>query len=105
MAANLISSTCEFTNTDSFYYKLGGTTAVNMTLGILKDRYFAQKFSNKPISQFPLRSWGMFVIRDVFTIGAGFSFPPILSSYLLEKSYVSKTKTAQDIAQFASHGF
>ena len=102
IAANFIMSWCEFSERNPEFYKLGGTTVVNMTLGILKDKYFAQKFSGKPVERFPLTSWSMFVMRDLFTIGAGFNLPRLMSSHLVEKNYVSTKKTGDFIAQFAA---
>lgn len=99
VAANCITSLCAFNQKDPFLYKLGGTTAVNMTLGVLKDRYFAQKFSGGPVKKFPAISWSLFIIRDSMTIGAGFSLPPLVSSLLYKKKIVHKKSTADKVSQ------
>jgi len=79
--------------------KLGGTTAVNMTLGVLKDRYFAQKFSGGPVKKFPGISWALFIFRDTLTIGAGFSVPPLVSTLLYKKQIIKKKSTADKVSQ------
>ncbi len=99
ITANSLTTACEFANKDPFWVKLGGTTAVNMVLGVLKDRYFAQKFSGKPVTRFPLASWGLFVLRDTLTIGAGFMFPPMVSSVLMKNKVFDNKDKALDAAQ------
>ena len=56
-----------------------------MGLGVTKDTLFARWFgqamtSGKPPAPFPMTSWGLFVTRDVMTIGAGFVFPGTLAT-------------------------
>jgi hypothetical protein len=103
ITANSIISLCEFNGKDPFWYKLLGTAAVNMTLGILKDKYFAQVFSGKPVSKFPLSSWSLFVLRDTLTIGAGFNLPSMASDFLYKKQlFPSLSKQQTDkVAQIA----
>lgn len=102
VVANCIQSWCEEHSKDPFWPKLAGTTAANMTLGILKDRYFAQVFSGKPPTKFPLASWGLFVLRDTFTIGSGFTFPPLVSKALMEAKICSSESQAQKLAQIGT---
>lgn len=90
---------CEFAKQDPTYYKLGTTTAVNMTLGILKDRYFAQVFSGRPPEKFPLSSWLLFVGRDLATIAAGFTLPAIVSQRLQDTAVISNKKIADTVTQ------
>lgn len=99
MTANCLTSMAEFAEKDPFWYKLTGTTVVNVTLGVLKDKYFAQKFSGKPVTDFPLTSWGLFIFRDFMTIGAGFTFPPIVSTILQDTHMIEKKESADKIAQ------
>eukprot|EP01006_Ploeotia_vitrea_P042694 TRINITY_DN66655_c4_g3_i1.p1 TRINITY_DN66655_c4_g3~~TRINITY_DN66655_c4_g3_i1.p1 ORF type:complete len:266 (-),score=-22.66 TRINITY_DN66655_c4_g3_i1:174-971(-) len=101
LTANIISSLCDFYNQNPFWLKLGGTTAANMCLGIWKDRIFAQKFSKGPVTKFPLTSWSIFVFRDLVTIGAGFSFPKMLSDYTYKHKIIKNKNTAEKFAQFA----
>jgi hypothetical protein len=102
VVANCIQSWCEDNDKDPFWPKLGGTTAANMTLGILKDRYFAQVFSGKPPTKFPLPSWGLFVLRDTFTIGSGFTFPPLVSKILYDAKICSSESQAAKVAQIGT---
>jgi hypothetical protein len=102
VVANLIQSACEDADVNPFYPKLFGTTAANMTLGIMKDKYFAQVFSGKPPTKFPLNSWLLFVTRDTFTIGAGFTFPPIVAKILHDTKIVSSEQSASKVAQLGT---
>ena len=70
-----------------------------MTLGILKDKYFAQVFSGKPVHKFPLSSWSLFVLRDSLTIAAGFNMPAIFAKMLHEKQIMKDQAMATKIAQ------
>lgn len=97
VTANTISSLCEFAGKDPFWMKLGGTTAVNMTLGILKDKYFAQVFSGKPVTKFPLSSWSLFVVRDTLTIAAAFNLPSLVSSELQRRAIIPSKSLADKI--------
>lgn len=87
---------CEFAKKDPTLIKLGSTTVANMTLGILKDRYFAQVFSGRPPEKFPLASWLLFVGRDLATISAGFTLPSIVSQKL-QDAEVIKNKGVADV--------
>ena len=99
IAANTITTYCEINNHDSYYPKLLGTTAVNMGFGILKDRYFAQVFNKKAPPVFPLASWGLFCIRDLITIGAGFNFPKIASTFLQQNEIIHSSEYADKLSQ------
>lgn len=99
ITANTVLTLCEFAKKDPTYYKLTSTTGVNMTLGILKDRYFAKKFSGKPPAPFPLPSWALFVGRDAMTMAAGFTLPSIVSQSLQENNVISSKKVADTVAQ------
>lgn len=99
VVANCIDSMCKFHNKNPTYFKLAGTTAVNMVLGVLKDRWIAIRYNGKPASVFPLVSWSLFLFRDTLTIGAGFTFPPYVSSKLMEKKIVSSPSTANVLSQ------
>jgi hypothetical protein len=99
VAANTITSFCEIHNQDSYWPRLIGTTAANMILGIAKDRYFAKVFNKNSVAKFPLASWGSFVVRDLLTIGAGFNFPSIFSSYLQDTKMISNQAHADKLSQ------
>mmetsp|Transcript_12930 Transcript_12930/g.19450 ORF Transcript_12930/g.19450 Transcript_12930/m.19450 type:complete len:271 (+) Transcript_12930:149-961(+) len=98
-AANTILTYCELNQQDSFYPKLAGTTAVNMALGITKDRYFAQVYSKKKAPKLPLASWGLFFARDILTIGAAFNFPSMAADYLVQSKAVTEPHLAESICQ------
>jgi hypothetical protein len=101
VAANTITSFFEMRKKDSFYPRLFGTTVVNMSLGIAKDRYFAKVFSKNAAPVFPLVSWGLFVLRDLLTIGAGFNFPSVASTYLQDAKIISSKEDADKVAQLS----
>jgi hypothetical protein len=45
----------------------------------------------------PMTSIGLFFVRDVLTIGAGFTFPSMMAKYFTDKNIISNPSTA-DIA-------
>lgn len=98
-AANTITTYCEEHSKDSFYSTLFGTAAVNMFLGIKKDKFFAQSFSRKSSPTMPMASWGLFIIRDVLTVGSGFSFPPMFSAYMQERGMIRSKESAEKVSQ------
>ena len=56
-------------------------------VGVTKDTAFAIWFGAPGMPKitpldFPVKSWGLFFVRDVMTIGAGFVFPGIASSWM-----------------------
>ena len=101
VAANTITSFFDMRKKDSFYPRLFGTTIVNMSLGITKDRYFAKVFNKNSAPVFPLASWGLFVLRDLLTIGAGFNFPSVASAYLQDSKIISSKEDADKVAQLS----
>lgn len=96
ITANTCLTLCEYAKRDPTIIKLGCTTATNMTLGILKDRYFAQVYSGRPPEKFPLASWCLFVGRDLATIAAGFTLPAYVSQKL-QDAQIIKNKGVADI--------
>jgi hypothetical protein len=99
IAANTITTYCELNDEDPYWPKMIGTTATNMGLGILKDRYFARVFNGKAPPVFPLASWGLFCVRDLLTIGAGFNFPDAASSFLQQNNYITNPVIADRVSQ------
>ena len=99
VVANCIESFSKFQGRDPKYYKLAGTTVVNMGLGVLKDRWIAQNFNGKPPSSFPLISWTLFLLRDSMTIGAGFTLPPYFTDYLVDNNYFESRSLAAKVSQ------
>lgn len=99
---NNIKEYCANNHIDPTYYGLIGTSMVNMTAGIIKDAIIAVREGKKPAlnepkKSYPARSLAMFFVRDVCTIGAGFTLPPIFTSYLVRHNYLGK-----DIAPIVS---
>jgi len=99
VAANTITSYCEINGQDSYYPKLVGTTVVNMGFGIAKDRYFAKVFNKSAPAKFPMISWGLFCVRDLLTIGAGFNFPTAAAKYLHSTGWIESYTTCDKLTQ------
>ena len=70
-----------------------------MGLGVLKDKYFAQVFSGKPATRFPPLSLGLFVVRDLATVGAGFILPGLAAKQVYESLNIP-VATAANYCQF-----
>uniref|UniRef100_K3WSU5 Sequence orphan n=1 Tax=Globisporangium ultimum (strain ATCC 200006 / CBS 805.95 / DAOM BR144) TaxID=431595 RepID=K3WSU5_GLOUD len=81
-SANAIDTVCEWAEADNQMPKFLGTTAVNMTLCIAKDRAFAQMFGVVAPSAFPIGAIGLFAIRDSLTVGASFNAPKTVAKKL-----------------------
>jgi len=110
MAANLIDSTCEraldrsdpSSATNHGAAKLVGTTVVNMSAGITKDTAFARMYgAGKAAAPMPKATIGLFATRDLFTIGAAFTVPPLLASFFIRSGLVEE-KYAAETAQLVS---
>lgn len=98
-SANAIDSVCEFAERDSQMPKFLGTTAVNMSLCIAKDRAFAQMFGVVAPSAFPIGAIGLFAIRDSLTVAASFNAPKTVAHKLETEAGVepSRAKTAAQL--------
>lgn len=86
--------------------KLAGTTAVNMSAGVAKDAAFARMFganagSGAKPPPVPTTSLAMFAGRDVLTIGAAFTLPPLVAEALVASGRVD-AKRAPEVAQLAT---
>ncbi|ETV98848.1 hypothetical protein H310_08349 [Aphanomyces invadans] len=88
--ANVIDTVSEYAQTDGRAAKFVGTTAVNVTLCVAKDREFARMFGVIAPTKFPIVSLGLFAARDALSVGATFIAPPIISKYF-EKAGMDKT--------------
>ena len=62
--------------------KFLGVTAANMSTAVGKDRAFARMYGTISPSKLPMASWGLWLARDLLTIGAAFSLPKPLAEYL-----------------------
>lgn len=84
------------------YIKLAGTSAVNIGLGVTKDSMFAVWFGKGSAASalaFPATSWGLFIFRDVLTVGAGFIFPQMVSNALVKNGVIKSQATSDIVSQ------
>ncbi|CAH0479204.1 unnamed protein product [Peronospora belbahrii] len=91
MAANAVDSVCEYIETDNQMPKFIGTTAVNMSICIAKDRAFARMFGVIAPAAFPLTSIGLFALRDSMTCAASFNAPKVLAKKFEDKNLMEKS--------------
>ncbi|KAE8906793.1 hypothetical protein PF005_g2354 [Phytophthora fragariae] len=94
VTANVVDSVCEFAETDNQMPKFIGTTAVNMSLCIAKDRAFARMFGVIAPTAFPLASIGLFAVRDSMTCGASFNAPKVLAREIEGKGLMDKANAS-----------
>ncbi|CAK4082899.1 unnamed protein product [Aphanomyces euteiches] len=97
LSANSVDTICEAIETDSNVPKFLSTTAVNMSMCIVKDREFARMFGVIAPAKFPLASVGLFALRDSLTVGASFVAPPRISGAVENAGFTKST--ASGIAQ------
>ncbi|KAG2173120.1 hypothetical protein INT43_004493 [Umbelopsis isabellina] len=104
MTANVIDTTSEFYQrepTETAAAKFVGTTAVNMTACIIKDRAFTRMFGTVASKPLPLFSYLLFASRDSLTILSSFNAPPIVSKYIQTEGILNSSKMSDTIAQLA----
>lgn len=85
LAANTTQLVCELKDTPWQYPKFLVTSGVNIAASVAKDRAFAKMFAkaDAPTSRpFPLRSLGLFGLRDSLTIMASFNLPPLVTPWV-----------------------
>jgi len=99
---NSMEATSNYQNWNPFWPVLLGTTCVNTSLGIFKDKYLAQMFGSGVVN-FPMTSYGFFTARDMVIIGASFNGPPVLAPIIEEKTGW-KRETCETVAQLACPG-
>ena len=75
-------------------------SAVNILTTLIKDKALAKMFGTKAPGKTPLKSLGLWGMRDCLTILAAFIIPPILSERLHALGY--SEKRSQVLAQFMS---
>jgi hypothetical protein len=77
-----------------------GTTAVNTTASLLKDRAYAKLFGNPAQLKMsvPAASYGLWMLRDFTTIGSSFILPTHVAGILQQHSDMS-AGDAQQVAQ------
>lgn len=97
--------------------KLVGTTGVNMSASLVKDVLFAKMFGKKDVvkevsdaaktaakaatKRVPPATYGIFLMRDGLTIGAGFTLPQLVASGL-QSTTGMEPKTAGTVAQLGT---
>ena len=65
ITANTIEAVCDNYDVSHYYPKFIGTSAVNITLGILKDKSFTKMFGVGPAKHFPKISYLCFAAREL----------------------------------------
>ena len=97
--ANTIDSACSYTDTNSTYYKLMGTSGAKMILSLIRDRKFDQLFGTKKPSPVPLISFACWFTRDNLTMFSAFILPSKIANLLIKNWGWSKEK-AKNATQF-----
>lgn len=98
LTANSIDTTCELVERDNQLPKFIGTTAVNMTLCIAKDREFTRMFGAIAPSSVPLATYALFAFRDSLTVAASFNFPKVMTHQLETRSNMQR-EHAEKVSQ------
>ncbi|TMW62579.1 hypothetical protein Poli38472_005197 [Pythium oligandrum] len=89
--ANTIESVYEWRQVDGQMPKLAGTTLVNMTSVIAKDRAFARMFGVVKPHPFPLTSIGLFAVRDSLTVVSCFHAPQVITAKMSSLGFDENT--------------
>lgn len=76
-----------------------GTTFVNMSASLLKDRAYAQMFGKSIPRQVPMISYGLWATRDCMVVGSSFILPDIVSSLLIQTQPSLNSSKAMTISQ------
>merc|ERR1712232_555327 len=71
-----------------------------MTSCIAKDRAFTRMFGTKAPTGLPMTTYGLFAARDMATVFASFTLPPIVHP-ILSKKYGMSEERAKNIAQLS----
>eukprot|EP01045_Picozoa_sp_COSAG04_P005847 COSAG04_NODE_277_length_18399_cov_3.036066_14_plen_311_part_00 len=100
----------EIPKTQHTVINLVGTTGINMASGVAKDAAFAKMFGAKADAAkagkeavkraVPRATYGLFAARDLLTVGAAFTVPPIMASAIAANGV--EPGRAAAYAQFAS---
>ncbi|KAJ3176549.1 WD repeat-containing protein 19 [Irineochytrium annulatum] len=99
IAANQIETFMHHFHQDPFWPKFVGSTLANVGLSVLKDMYFTRAFAAAgPPKSVPMRSMGLYTIRDSMTVFGGFSMPQMISERLV-KDYKFEGKRAELASQ------
>jgi hypothetical protein len=78
-----------------------GTTFVNSSASLIKDRAYARMFGNASVStSIPRMTYALWMSRDLLVVGSSFILPDLVSGRIAEQ-YDMDEKDAHRIAQFA----
>jgi len=82
--------------------KFVATSAVNMSLGLVKDSQFAKMFGTRGSVKraIPPATYALFALRDSMTIFASFNLPPLIAPLLPLSEGVEKSISRASAAQF-----
>lgn len=72
--------------------------SVNMGLGLVKDRSFAQMFGTGSPRAIPIPTFALFAARDALTIFCSFNVPPLLAPYMPQNTLMRPESWAQFLA-------
>lgn len=98
VVANSIESISERSKTSPVVPKFVGSSATNITLGVLKDKAYARMFGVGEPRPFPSVSLGLFATRDCMTILASFTLPKMVGNALDKQFHIGK-QNAENLAQ------
>lgn len=77
-----------------------GTTLVNTTSSMFKDRAYASMFGASGASNMPMITYGLWASRDFMVIGSSFLLPDIMSKKILESDVIEiEPSRAKQISQ------
>ncbi|KAI7867984.1 hypothetical protein BDF14DRAFT_1874785 [Spinellus fusiger] len=102
ITANVIDTTCENHSVDfhkTALMKFLGTSIVNMSLSIIKDRAFTRMFGVSAARPLPTLSYLLFAARDSLTIAASFTAPSYIAAALERMQWVSGPDQGRVAAQ------
>ena len=88
IANNCTETICINRNVDPFYYKFFITFLTNMSSSIYKDKRLTVLFGKIAPKPFPLRSYGIFCLRDSLIIGSAFNLPKKVGEWIHKKYHV-----------------
>jgi len=99
LTANVIDTSSEFLEREPAAAKFVGTTAVNMSVCIYKDRAFTRMFGTVASKPLPALSYLLFASRDSLTIASSFNAPPIVSRWIQSEGILHNKKASDTISQ------
>lgn len=80
-----------------------GTTMVNSTTSLMKDRAYAKLFGNAVQNAgVPAVSYALWMSRDLTVVGSSFLLPPVVAQWIQERTSIQSQDQALKIAQVAS---